>query len=184
MSGSLEAERGEPKGGAAVLAPRAPGAIMVYHSLSLTRRTSGSLPKCRLIVRCDAGHDNVVGSLARERGIPAANVPGYGAEAAADSALGLMPALAPGAGRLSSVFHGGAGGGTYEHAAPPRRLHGGVFGILGLGRIATAAGVRRRAGRRFPEMHIKGARACRQERLGLPARNAVNEGEVTCSTER
>ena len=55
-------------------------AIMMYHNLSLTRRTIERLDRCRLIVRCGAGIDNVDHAFARTRGITVANVPDYGTE--------------------------------------------------------------------------------------------------------
>jgi hypothetical protein len=50
-------------------------AIMMYHTIQLTRRTIERLKNCRLIVRCGVGFDNVDHALARERGIVVANVP-------------------------------------------------------------------------------------------------------------
>src|SRR5687767_4052480 len=49
-------------------------AIMLYHHLGLTRRTIERLERCRLIVRCGVGYDNVDCRFAAERGIPVANV--------------------------------------------------------------------------------------------------------------
>ena len=68
-------------------------AIMVYHSLTLSRRTLERLSRCRLIVRCGVGYDNVDWVFARQRGIPVANVPDYGTEEVADSAIGMTLAL-------------------------------------------------------------------------------------------
>src|SRR5262245_46413988 len=64
-------------------------ALMLYHTLALTERTIGRLRRCQLIVRCGAGYDNVDVAAARRHGIPVANVPDYGTEEVADSALGL-----------------------------------------------------------------------------------------------
>ncbi|MFN9298398.1 MAG: C-terminal binding protein, partial [Acidobacteriota bacterium] len=65
-------------------------AVMVYHTIRITEKTIRKLKKCRLIVRCGVGFDNVDHAFARERGIPVANVPDYGTEEVADSAIGLM----------------------------------------------------------------------------------------------
>ena len=59
-------------------------AIMMYHFLAIGRRTIERLEKCRIIVRCGVGFDNVDRVAARERGITVANVPDYGTEEVAE----------------------------------------------------------------------------------------------------
>src|SRR5215213_613092 len=71
-------------------------AIMMYHFLSIGERTIASLQHCRLIVRCGVGFDNVDREAARRREIPVANVPDYGTEDVADSAVGMALTLARG----------------------------------------------------------------------------------------
>ena len=71
-------------------------AIMIYHYVTITRPTIERLDKCRLIVRCGVGYDNIDCRFARERGIDVANVPDYGSEEVADSAIGMALALARG----------------------------------------------------------------------------------------
>jgi C-terminal binding protein len=120
-------------------------AIMVYHTLQLTSATIERLARCKLIMRCGVGYDNVDHALARRQGIPVANVPDYGTEEVADSAIGLMMALVRGIARLNSLLRSGVGPWTYAQAAPLRRLRGRVFGIVGLGRIGSAAALRAKA---------------------------------------
>jgi C-terminal binding protein len=120
-------------------------AIMMYHNLSLTRKTIERLERCKLIVRCGVGYDNVDHALARERGIPVANVPDYGTEEVADSAIGLMMSLARGIGRMNSLLRAGIGPWMYTQVVPLHRLRGRVFGIVGLGRIGTATALRAKA---------------------------------------
>jgi C-terminal binding protein len=120
-------------------------ALMVYHTLKLTRATIERLTRCKLIVRCGVGYDNVDYAFARTRGIPVANVPDYGNEEVADSAIGLMLALTRGI-----VFHNmwlrpAEADWRYHHVAPLYRLRGRTFGVLGLGRIGTAAATRAKA---------------------------------------
>ena len=69
-------------------------AIMLYHYVTITRPTIERLTNCRLIVRCGVGYDNIDHVFARERGIDVANVPDYGSEEVADSAIGMALALA------------------------------------------------------------------------------------------
>ncbi len=120
-------------------------ALMVYHNIQLTRKTIERLNDCKLIVRCGVGYDNVDYVLARQRGIPVANVPDYGTEDVADSAIGLMMTLARGIHLLNSRLRAGLGPWMYTQAAPLHRLRGRVFGVVGLGRIGTAAALRAKA---------------------------------------
>jgi D-3-phosphoglycerate dehydrogenase/C-terminal binding protein len=120
-------------------------AVMLYHNLELTRTTIGRLTSCKLIVRCGVGFDNVDRAFARERGIPVGNVPDYGTEEVADSAIGMMLALTRGISFLNNRLQRGVGDWMYTPVAPLMRLRGRVFGIIGLGRIGSAAAVRAKA---------------------------------------
>ena len=91
------------------------------------------------------GYDNVDCGLARQRGIPVANVPDYGTEDVADTAIGMMLALARGIAYLNSRLRAELGPWSYLQAVPLHRLRGRVFGIVGLGRIGTAAALRAKA---------------------------------------
>jgi len=119
--------------------------VLLYHTIVMSRRSIEQLARCRLIVRCGVGFDNVDHAFARQRGIPVANVPDYGTEEVADSAIALMLALTRGVGVLNSSMRTGREPWTYTKAAPLQRLRGRVFGIVGLGRIGTAAALRAKA---------------------------------------
>src|SRR5947208_523045 len=119
--------------------------IMVYHTLKVTRATIERLKNCKLIVRCGVGFDNVDRAFARGRGIPVANVPDYGTEEVADSAIGLTLALTRGIAFLNNRLQRKVGPWVYTPAAPLFRLRGRVFGVIGLGRIGTAAALRAKA---------------------------------------
>lgn len=120
-------------------------AVMIYHTLKFTARSIDRLSRCKLIVRCGVGYDNVDWKFARQRGIPVANVPDYGTEEVADSAIGLMLSLTRGISLLNSQLRQGGTDWSYSHAAPLRRLRGRVMGIVGLGRIGSAAALRGKA---------------------------------------
>jgi C-terminal binding protein len=120
-------------------------AVMLYHELGLSARSIGRLRQCRLIVRCGVGYDNVDLAAAERAGITVANVPDYGTEDVADSALGMMLALTRGIHLCNSRLRRGAGPWLYTQAQPVWRLRGRVFGIVGLGRIGTAAALRAKA---------------------------------------
>ena len=117
-------------------------AIMVYHTIKVTKATIERLQKCRLIVRCGVGFDNVDFEFARSRGIPVANVPDYGTEEVADSAIGLMLALTRGIAFQNAFLRPQTSRWHYSHVMPLRRLRGQTFAIIGLGRIGTAAASR------------------------------------------
>jgi C-terminal binding protein len=119
--------------------------VVLYHELSLTRATIERLGKCRLIIRGGVGFDNVDGAAAREKEIDVCNVPDYGTEDVADSAIGMMLTLARGIHVLNSRLRRSEGAWHFSQAAPVRRLRGRAFGIVGIGRIGTAAALRAKA---------------------------------------
>jgi C-terminal binding protein len=120
-------------------------AIMLYHFISLTRATIDRLRHCKLIVRCGVGYDNVDRHAARERGIPVANVPDYGSEEVADSAIGMLLALTRGIHFYNQRLIRHAGPWIYSQARPLRRLRGRTLGLVGVGRIGIATALRARA---------------------------------------
>jgi D-3-phosphoglycerate dehydrogenase/C-terminal binding protein len=120
-------------------------AVMLYHNVVIGRDVISRLKNCKLIVRCGVGFDNVDHKFARERGIPVGNVPDYGTEEVADSAIGLMLALTRGINFLNNRLQRRVGAWSYMPSAPIYRLRSRVFGIIGLGRIGTAAALRAKA---------------------------------------
>lgn len=120
-------------------------AIMLYHFISLSEQTIKRLKNCKLIVRCGVGYDNVDWRLARELGIPVANVPDYGTEEVADSAIGMLLTMARGIHYMNLRLQRGEGPWIYEQVKPTHRLRGRVFGIIGIGRIGTATALRAKA---------------------------------------
>lgn len=120
-------------------------AVMMYHFLSIGAETIERLEHCRLIVRCGVGFDNVDCAAARRRGIAVANVPDYGTEDVADSAIGMILTLARGIHFLNSRLRRGRGPWSYTQALPVPRLRGRTLGIIGLGRIGTAVALRAKA---------------------------------------
>lgn len=117
-------------------------AVMLYHNFNVTGATIRRLAHCRLIVRCGVGYDNVDIQTARQLEIPVANVPDYGTEEVADSALGMTLALTRGIAYTNSRLRAGQGTWYYTEAAPLGRLRGRVFAVVGLGRIGTATALR------------------------------------------
>lgn len=120
-------------------------AIMMYHNVSLTRKTIARLERCRLIVRCGVGIDNVDHAFARTRGIAVANVPDYGTEEVADSAIGMMLTMTRGVHLYNTRMRERPDPWMYTVAVPLRRLRGRVFAAIGMGRIGIATALRAKA---------------------------------------
>ena len=119
--------------------------IVMYHLLSIGRETIQRLKHCRFIVRGGVGFDNVDRLAAREQGIDVANVPDYGTEDVADTAIAMMTTLTRGVHLLNSRLRRGDGPWHYSQVAPVWRLRGRVLGVIGIGRIGTAAALRAKA---------------------------------------
>jgi D-3-phosphoglycerate dehydrogenase/C-terminal binding protein len=117
-------------------------ALMVYHTVALTERTIGRLERCKFIVRCGVGYDNIDIAAARRHCIPVANVPDYGTEEVADSAIGLALSLTRGIHLLTGRLRENRGPWAFDAARPLHRLRGRGFGVVGLGRIGTAVALR------------------------------------------
>ncbi|HEY1187355.1 MAG TPA: C-terminal binding protein [Gemmata sp.] len=120
-------------------------AVMLYHNIAITTATLARLQNCKLIVRCGVGYDNVDFRAARARGIPVGNVPDYGTEEVADSAIGMMLSLTRGINFFNVRLQQRRGDWSYMQGAPLVRLRGRVFGVIGLGCIGTAAALRAKA---------------------------------------
>lgn len=120
-------------------------AILLYHVIGLSAATIERLKKCKMIVRCGVGYDNVDLEAARKKGIVVANVPDYGTEEVADSAMGLLLSLTRGIHFLNSRLRRQTGPWSYSQVAPLWRIRGRTLGIVGMGRIGTAMALRARA---------------------------------------
>lgn len=120
-------------------------AIMVYHYFRLTRASIERLSQCKIIVRPGVGYDGIDIAAARQKGIPVCNVPDYGTEEVADSALAMAITLARGTHFLNSRLKRRIGPWNVDQALPIPRLRQRTFGIIGCGRIGTAAALRAKA---------------------------------------
>ncbi|AIP29739.1 D-isomer specific 2-hydroxyacid dehydrogenase, NAD binding domain protein [Paraburkholderia xenovorans LB400] len=126
-------------------------AILVWHRMKITREVVSRLSRCRMIVRVGVGFDNVDTAACSERGIPVSNVPNYGTTEVADHAIAMMLYLARGLGTYQARIKADpAHGFVAENVPVVRRLRGGTFGAIGMGRIGTA--IARRAAAH--DMHV------------------------------
>ncbi len=104
------------------------------------------LKHCRVIVRNGVGFDNCDLQACGEAGIPVCNVPDYGTTEVADTAIAMMLAFARGTAIYDAALRENpAANWTHTHNVTARRLRGATFGVIGMGRIGTAAALRARA---------------------------------------
>jgi len=104
------------------------------------------LKRTRIVVRNGVGFDIVDLEACGEAGIAVCNVPDYGTTEVADSAIAMMLAFARGTAACDAALRADLKGGwTHVHNVTARRLRGACFGVIGFGRIGTAAALRARA---------------------------------------
>jgi phosphoglycerate dehydrogenase-like enzyme len=121
-------------------------AIVVWHEMRIDRAFLATLKRCRIIVRAGVGFDHIDLEAAAERGLPVCNTPDYGTSEVADHAIALMLALKRGiVSYHQNLVRDPTAGFNYSLAPLVRRLRGGVFGIVGLGRIGIATALRAKA---------------------------------------
>ncbi|MGO8920522.1 MAG: C-terminal binding protein [Stellaceae bacterium] len=119
---------------------------LMISRFSVSEEDMARLPRLRAIVRMGVGYDRLARPAAARRNILICNVPDYGTTEVADHALALLLAL-----RRGVIQHHDA-----QRRTPPapwrpipgelvRRASVQSLGIIGLGRIGTAAALRARA---------------------------------------
>jgi C-terminal binding protein len=117
--------------------------LLVFHDIKLTERSLDRLTRCRGVVRCGVGYDNVDREAAGRRGIVVCNVPDYGTEDVADHAVLLLLAIARRLRPTEQAVRAGGWDVSTVFGAP--RLRGKTLGIVGCGRIGTALALRAKA---------------------------------------
>ena len=121
----------------------AANAIILWHGPKFTPDIIAQMKNCRAIIRNGVGFDTVDIAAAAKAGIAVCNVPDYGTEEVADHALALTLAL------YRQLFpldlEAKRLGWKIDTAPKMRRLNTQTFGVIGLGRIGTAAALRAKA---------------------------------------
>src|SRR3984957_20086487 len=117
--------------------------LLVYHDIKLTETGLAGLPRCKAVIRCGVGFDNVDLQAAGRRGIVVCNVPDYGTEEVADHALMMLLAIARRLLPCDAAIRAGGWDASTIFGAP--RLRGRTVGIIGCGRIGTAFALRAKA---------------------------------------
>ena len=123
--------------------------VAVWHTLWLDEVLLGRLKRCRAVIRMGVGYDNVDTDAAAAAGMPVCNIPDYGTEEVADTAMALILGLYRGvlAGAEKLAAGEAIRGADAISAAVPyvRRVRGSVLGLVGLGRIGSAVALRAKA---------------------------------------
>jgi phosphoglycerate dehydrogenase-like enzyme len=118
-------------------------AIILWHGPQITAELAARMKNCKAIIRNGVGFDSVDIAAAAKAGIPVCNVPDYGTEEVADTAIALTLAL------YRQLFPLDAEakklGWKIQVQHKMRRLRGQTFGVVGLGRIGTATALRAKA---------------------------------------
>lgn len=114
--------------------------------LDVPAQHRSKLEKCRIFVTPKVGFDNLDIAAWGEIGIPVCNVPDYGTMEVADHAIALMLTLMKGI-EFHTVALRADPRGNWRPALNPhgRRLSACTFGVVGIGRIGTAAALRAKA---------------------------------------
>ncbi len=119
--------------------------LLVWHDIRLSAGTLRAARNCRVLVRVGVGFDNVDLAAARDCGIAVCNVPDYGIEDVADHTLALLLALTRNLPQFLSDIRGTPLLWDARRCQRTPRLRGMVFGVIGLGRIGSAAALRAKA---------------------------------------
>jgi phosphoglycerate dehydrogenase-like enzyme len=104
------------------------------------------LKRARIVVRHGVGFDVLDLEALGKAGIPACNVPDYGTTEVADSAIAMMLAFTRGTANMDAALRRDLQGNwSQTQNTTARRLRTMRFGVIGFGRIGTAAALRARA---------------------------------------
>ncbi|KAA0970436.1 C-terminal binding protein [Aureimonas fodinaquatilis] len=121
-------------------------AMVCYHEIEVNADVLDKMPGCRVVVRAGVGFDNIDLEAAAKRGVAVCNTPDYGTTDVADHAIGLTLALLRGIAHYNSaIYENPVAGWRFQDVPTIRRLSTQVFGVVGLGRIGTAAALRAKA---------------------------------------
>ena len=120
--------------------------LMIWGRMSCNIAMLEKASKARIVVRMGVGFDAIDIEEAGKRGIVACNVPDYGTTDVADHAIGLMLALTRGIVRHhTNLVDEPVANWRGIDTPVVRRVRGETFGLVGRGRIGTAAGLRAKA---------------------------------------
>ncbi|MEM9475229.1 MAG: C-terminal binding protein [Pseudomonadota bacterium] len=112
---------------------------------AITRETVAHMDRCRIVSQAGVGFNHIDIEACAARGIPVCNAPDYGTEEVADHAVTLAMCLLRGVVAYDAKLRTGENAWDARSQKTVRRARGLTFGVLGLGRIGTAAALRAKA---------------------------------------
>lgn len=112
---------------------------------AITRETVALMDRCRIVSQAGVGFNHIDIAACAERGIPVCNAPDYGTAEVADHAVTLAMCLTRGIVAYDAKLRNRAIGWDARAQKTVRRTRGLTFGVVGLGRIGTAAALRAQA---------------------------------------
>ncbi len=120
---------------------------LMISRLTVSREDVARFPRLKCVVRMGVGYDGVDRAACAERNVLVCNVPDYGTTEVADHAIALALTLRRGIIHYHDTQRADPVAPWRPHATGGlvRRLGVQTFGILGLGRIGTAAALRAKA---------------------------------------
>ena len=118
-------------------------AMVTGLSMPIDASVVEKLRECRIIARLGVGYDLIDVEAAGAKGIAVCNVPDYGTNEVADHALALLLSFTRGIPQYTEAYRRqGRDGWDYKLTPVMTRMLGKRFGVVGLGRIGTAAAMR------------------------------------------
>jgi len=119
---------------------------VIVRFMPIDARVVENLERARIVIRNGVGFDVVDLKACGDAGIAVCNVPDYGTTEVADTAIAMMLTFARGTASLDAGLRADLKNGwVHTHNITARRLRGATFGVIGFGRIGTAAALRARA---------------------------------------
>ncbi len=118
-------------------------AMVTGLSMPIDAQVISRLVKCKIIARLGVGYDMIDTVAAGNAGIAVCNVPDYGTNEVADHAIALLLSFTRGITQYTETYRTDPDKGwDYKITPAMTRMTGKCFGIIGLGRIGTAAAMR------------------------------------------
>ena len=118
-------------------------AMVTGLSMRIDAPVVAKLEECKIIARLGVGYDLIDIEAAGAKGIAVCNVPDYGTNEVADHAIALLLSLTRGISQYTETYrNAGSDGWDYKITPVMTRMVGKRFGVVGLGRIGTAAAMR------------------------------------------
>ncbi len=110
--------------------------VIITFIAPITERVLDAASNVQLIIRQGAGYDNIDVQSATARGIPVSNAPDYGSAEVASHGITLALAASHNVVTADRGLREGPGWGSDRVIQP---IQGGIYGIVGLGRIGRRA---------------------------------------------